>query len=77
MYLCIVKMEKTEVSVLIPNYNNVCVDLVTVLQRQAEALGIDYEIIVADDHSPQKEKVREKQKGGWDRVRGPETFRHD
>ena len=52
-------MEKTEVSVLIPNYNNVCVDLVTVLQRQAEALGIDYEIIVADDHSPQKEKVRE------------------
>ena len=34
------KMKKNEISVLIPNYNNVCVGLVTVLQRQAEALGI-------------------------------------
>lgn len=48
-------MEKTEISVLIPNYNNVCVGLVKVLQRQAEALGIDYEILVVDDASPQKE----------------------
>ena len=46
---------KKELSILIPNYNNVCVGLVRVLQPQAEALGIDYEIIVADDASPQKE----------------------
>ena len=51
--------KKTELSVLIPNYNNVCVELVTVLQRQAEALGIDYEILVADDASPEKETIRE------------------
>ena len=55
-YLCNMKRE---ISVLIPNYNNVCVELVTVLQRQAEALDIDYEIIVADDASPEKEKIRE------------------
>ena len=46
---------KKELSILIPNYNNVCVELVTVLQQQAAALGIDYEIIVADDASPQKD----------------------
>lgn len=46
---------KKELSILIPNYNNVCVELVAVLQQQAEALGIDYEIIVADDASPQKD----------------------
>ena len=51
--------KKTELSILIPNYNNVCVDLVTCLQQQAEALGINYEIIVADDHSPQQESIRE------------------
>lgn len=53
------KTKKTEVSVLIPNYNNVCVELVTVLQRQAEALGISYEILVADDASPMKEAIRQ------------------
>ena len=53
------KTKKREVSVLIPNYNNVCVELVTVLQRQAEALGISYEILVADDASPMKEKIGE------------------
>ena len=42
---------KKELSILIPNYNNVSVELVTCLQKQAEALGIDYEIIVADDCS--------------------------
>jgi glycosyltransferase involved in cell wall biosynthesis len=31
--------------------------LVTVLQQQAEALGIDYEILVADDASPQKDTI--------------------
>ena len=49
------KVKKREISILIPNYNNVCVGLVRVLQRQAEGLRIDYEIIVADDASPQKE----------------------
>lgn len=53
------KTKKREVSVLIPNYNNVCVELVTVLQQQAEALGISYEILVADDASPMKEKIGE------------------
>ena len=50
---------KKELSILIPNYNNVCVGLVTVLQQQADALGIDYEILVADDASPQKDTVRQ------------------
>ena len=53
------KTKKREVSVLIPNYNNVCVELVTVLQRQAEALGISYEILVADDAPPMKEAIRQ------------------
>jgi len=52
------KAKKTELSVLIPNYNNVCVGLVAVLQQQAEALGIAYEILVADDASPQKDTIR-------------------
>ena len=51
--------KKREVSVLIPNYNNVCVGLVRVLQQQAEALGISYEILVADDASPMKEAIRQ------------------
>lgn len=41
-------------SILIPNFNNVCTDLVRGLQEQAEALslnGLWYEIIVADDGS--------------------------
>lgn len=50
-------VKKRELSILIPNYNNVCLELVSVLQRQAEPLGIDYEIIVADDDSPQKDTV--------------------
>lgn len=58
-YLCNMKTKKREVSVLIPNYNNVCVELVTVLLRQAEALGISYEILVADDASPMKEAIRQ------------------
>lgn len=48
---------KKELSILIPNYNNVCVELVAVLQQQAEALGIDYEILVADDASPKKDTI--------------------
>ena len=41
----------TGLSILIPTYNGVCTALVSDLQRQAEALGVDYEIIVADDGS--------------------------
>lgn len=49
-------------SILIPTYNYDCTQLVRDLQRQAERLGIDYEIVVADDASPihsYKEKNRE------------------
>ena len=38
-----------ELSVLIPTYNDLCTELVTTLQQQAEKLGTSYEIIVADD----------------------------
>ena len=49
-------------SILIPTYNYDCTQLVRDLHRQAEQLGIDYEIIVADDASPQqeyRERIRE------------------
>lgn len=48
-------------SILIPTYNYVCVRLVSDLQRQAEALGCAYEILVADDASDEayKRKNRE------------------
>ena len=49
---------KKELSILIPNYNNVCVGLVTVLQQQAAALDIDYEILVADDASPDTDSIQ-------------------
>jgi glycosyltransferase involved in cell wall biosynthesis len=43
---------KSELSILIPVYNDVCASLVVELQRQAEAInGLSYEIIVADDGS--------------------------
>ena len=51
------KWQKGELSILIPAYNTVCVSMVEVLQQQAERLGIDYEIIVADDASPLRETV--------------------
>ena len=38
-------------SILIPTYNGVCTSLVSDLHKQAEALTINYEIIVADDGS--------------------------
>ena len=50
-------MTHIELSILLPSYNNVCVSLVQVLQRQADALRgkldkpFRYEIIVADDCS--------------------------
>lgn len=39
------------ISVLIPNYNHLCLPLVTQLQPQLEAAVIPYEIIVAEDGS--------------------------
>ena len=50
-------MTHIDLSILLPSYNNVCVSLVQVLQRQADALRgkldkpFSYEIIVADDCS--------------------------
>lgn len=50
-------MTPIDLSILLPSYNNVCVSLVQVLQRQADALRgkldkpFRYEIIVADDGS--------------------------
>lgn len=38
-------------SILIPTYDQVCYQLVADLRQQAEALGVAYEIIVADDGS--------------------------
>ena len=44
---------KQELSILIPIYNNDCREQVTELCRQAKAIdGLKYEIIVADDGSP-------------------------
>ena len=40
-----------QLSILIPTYNGVCTQLVDDLHRQAEALSVDYEILVADDGS--------------------------
>lgn len=50
-------MTHIDLSILLPSYNNVCVSLVQVLQRQADALSgkldkpFRYEIIVVDDCS--------------------------
>lgn len=50
-------MERTDLSILLPSYNNVCVELVAGLKCQADCLGdrlhrqFSYEIIVADDGS--------------------------
>ena len=47
-------LQKKQLSILIPSYNNVCTGLVEELSRQAESLvaqGLCYEILVADDGS--------------------------
>ena len=54
-------MRKQEISVLIPTYNHVCVALVKGLAQQLEAVGGDYEIIVADDGSTDAATVAENQ----------------
>lgn len=45
-------------SILIPTYNYLCAGLVCDLHQQAERLGIDYEILVADDGSQESFKVK-------------------
>jgi len=51
-------MSNKAISILIPIYNSVCVNQVKELSAQAQKLNVDYEIIVADDDSPEKEKVK-------------------
>lgn len=47
-------------SILIPTYNNVCLELVKSLQAQASALpDLEYEILVADDGSTDLSTVKE------------------
>jgi glycosyltransferase involved in cell wall biosynthesis len=49
---------KHELSILIPVYNDDCTRLATQLSRQAEAIeGLTYEILAADDCSPDREAV--------------------
>jgi glycosyltransferase involved in cell wall biosynthesis len=50
-------MSKASLSILIPTYNGVCTKLVHDLYEQAERLGVDYEILVADDGSTQQEAI--------------------
>ena len=51
-------MSNKAISILIPIYNSVCVNQVKELSTQAQKLNVDYEIIVADDDSPNKEAVK-------------------
>ena len=50
-------MKRSEISILIPVHNYICLPLVKSIQRQAAGLGIRYEIIVADDGSTQQETI--------------------
>lgn len=50
---------KRELSILIPVYNTVCTDIVDILSQQCQKLAeepgaLNYEILVADDGSPQQ-----------------------
>lgn len=46
---------RTELSILIPTYNGDCRQQVSALLRQASAIeGLTFEIVVADDHSPDR-----------------------
>jgi len=49
--------KREELSVLIPVYDCMCTDLVSSLHSMLEESGIRYEIIVADDCSPDKEYI--------------------
>lgn len=48
-----------ELSILIPTFNDPCSTLVNNLHQQAEALGMTYEILVADDGSTQQNVLEE------------------
>ena len=48
-----------ELSILIPTFNDPCSTLVCNLHQQAEALGMTYEILVADDGSTQEKVLEE------------------
>ena len=48
-----------ELSILIPTFNDPCSTLVRNLHQQAEALGMTYEILVADDGSTQQNVLEE------------------
>ena len=53
-YFCTLDMaqqSEKQLSILIPVYNHVCTELVSCLHQQAVALGIDFEIVAADDGS--------------------------
>lgn len=52
-------MAITSLSILIPTFNDLCVNLVEGLQLQAEETGITYEILVADDGSTDEDVVRQ------------------
>ena len=60
-YFVFLHRMKTELSILIPTYNDPCVVLVSQLQQQAgqlSATGLRYEIIVADDCSTDESVVQ-------------------
>ena len=49
---------KTQLSVLIPTYNYVCLPLVRELHKQAMAIeGLQFEIVVAEDGSDEAETI--------------------
>lgn len=52
-------MAITALSILIPTYNDLCVNLVDELRQQAEQTGIAFEILVADDGSTDTDIIRE------------------
>ena len=59
-------MAITALSILVPTYNDLCVNLVGDLRQQAEQAGIDYEILVGDDGSTNQDVVSEnRQIGQW------------
>ena len=53
-----------DLSVLIPAYNQSCLQLVRSLQQQCRASGASYEIIVADDGSTDEAARRENAAAG-------------
>ena len=52
-------MKKNGISFLIPTYNCLCKDLVSALHQQCMKMNIPFEIIVADDGSPEKKYIQE------------------